>query len=168
MRKVLKWVGSILLVFMIFVASKTYVSSQAHLARIYQIPEETVVILKNEESIARGKHIFQFRGCEACHSAKGYLNLSSSDQQYATHLDLPSQDIPRMEGNVYLDNPAIGKVIASNLTPGKGGVGSEYKDQDWVRAIRHGVRPDGTALLFMPSTEFYFLSDEDLGGYCIY
>ena len=34
----------------------------------------------------------------------------------------------------------------------------------WVHAIRHGVRPDGTPLLFMPSTEFYFLSDEDLGA----
>ena len=73
-----------------------------------------------------------------------------------------------MEGNVYLDDPAIGKVIASNLTSGKGGVGSEYEDEDWVRAIRHGVRPDKTPLLFMPSTEFYFLSDADLRAVIAY
>jgi len=73
-----------------------------------------------------------------------------------------------MEGHVYMDDPAIGKVIASNLTPGKGGVGATYNDSDWVRAIRHGVRPDGTPLLFMPSTEFYFLSDRDVGAVIAY
>jgi mono/diheme cytochrome c family protein len=73
-----------------------------------------------------------------------------------------------MEGNIYLDDPAIGKVIASNLTSGKGGVGSQYTDQDWVQAIRHGIRSDKTPLLFMPSTEFYFLSDEDLGAVIAY
>ncbi|HEU4745903.1 MAG TPA: c-type cytochrome, partial [Anaerolineales bacterium] len=103
------------------------------------------------------QHIFRFRGCEACHSGGGSLNVDS-------HLNLPSQDLPNMEGNIYLDDPAIGRVIASNLTSGKGGVGSFYTDQDWVQAIRHGVRPDRTPLLFMPSTEFYFLSDEDLGA----
>ena len=74
-----------------------------------------------------------------------------------------------MEGNIYLDDPAIGKVVASNLTEGKGGVAGKYtSDQDWVRAIRHGVRPDGTPLLFMPATEFYFLSDQDLAQVIAY
>jgi len=59
-------------------------------------------------------------------------------------------------------------VVASNLTSGKGGVGGEYTDEGWVKAIRHGVRMDGTPLLFMPSTEFYFLSDEDLGAVIAY
>jgi len=38
------------------------------------------------------------------------------------HLNLPSQDIPLMEGNIYMDDPAVGQVVASNLTTGKGGV----------------------------------------------
>jgi len=67
-----------------------------------------------------------------------------------------------------MDDPAIGKVIASNLTTGKGGVGGDYTDAGWVKAIRHGVRMDGTPLLFMPSVEFYFLSDEDLGAVIAY
>jgi mono/diheme cytochrome c family protein len=37
-----------------------------------------------------------------------------------------------------------------------------------VKAIRHGVRMDGTPLLFMPSTEFYYLSDRDLGAVIAY
>ncbi len=41
-------------------------------------------------------------------------------------------------------------------------------DADLVRGIRHGVRKDGTGLLFMPSTEFYYLSDDDLGDVIAY
>jgi mono/diheme cytochrome c family protein len=120
------------------------------------------------ESIERGRHIFQFRGCEACHSGGGYVDISDSDQPLDSHLRLPSQDVPHMEGNIYLDDPAVGKVVASNLTSGKGGVGNSYTDQDWIHAIRHGIRSDKTPLLFMPSTEFYFLSDQDLGSVIAY
>jgi mono/diheme cytochrome c family protein len=62
-----------------------------------------------------------------------------------------------------MDNPALGQVITPNLTSGVGGIGAERTDSDLIRAIRHGIRPDGTPLLFMPSTEFYYLSDGDLG-----
>lgn len=65
-------------------------------------------------------------------------------------------------GRVFLDEPAIGRFVASNLTRGKGGVGASYTDDDWVRAIRHGVGPDGKALLIMPSQEFFNLSDADV------
>ena len=68
-------------------------------------------------AIAHGKRIFQFRGCEACHGEQ-------------------------LEGKVYLEDPALGQVNASNLTTGQGGVGSEYTDSDWVRAICYGIRPD--------------------------
>jgi mono/diheme cytochrome c family protein len=50
-----------------------------------------------------------------------------------------------------------------NLTAGTGGVGANNTDEDWVRAIRHGVGHDGRGLLLMPSRDFYSLSDEDLG-----
>lgn len=166
MKKVLKWVGivcSALAGLMVIASVVIYAKSQARLARIYDMPEETVAIPSDPASVERGRHIFQFRGCEACHSAGGYLDLSGSDQALDAHLSLPSRDIPHMEGNIYLDDPAVGRVVASNLTSGKGGVAGGYTDRDWVHAIRHGIRPDGTALLFMPSTEFYFLSDEDLG-----
>jgi mono/diheme cytochrome c family protein len=67
-----------------------------------------------------------------------------------------------------LDNPAIGQVITPNLTGGKGGKGDQLTDEDLIRAIKHGIREDGTPLLFMPSTEFYFLSDKDLGNVLAY
>ena len=69
---------------------------------------------------------------------------------------------------VYLDNPAIGQVITPNLTFGTGGIGALRTDEDLIRAIKQGIRSDGTSLLFMPSTEFYFLSDADLGKVLAY
>src|SRR5574339_1094457 len=170
MKKLLKWVGAgfgALVGLMVIVLVAIYFQSQARLTRVYAVPEEVVAIPGDSASVEYGQHIFRFRGCEACHSGGGYLDVPS-DQEAESHLNLPSQDVPHMEGNIYLDDPAIGKVMASNLTAGKGGVGSQYGDRDWVRAIRHGIRPDGTPLLFMPSTEFYFLSDEDLGAVIAY
>jgi len=137
-----------------------YISSQNRLTRVYEIPDEAVAIPTDIESLERGEHIFRFRGCEACHSAGG-SSYVSTDEDFGmqAHLNLPSQD---------MDDPAVGRVVASNLTSGAGGVGGEYTDESWVKAIRHGVRMDGTPLLFMPSTEFYFLSDEDLGAVIAY
>jgi mono/diheme cytochrome c family protein len=146
MKKILKWVGIVLgglagLVVIALIA--IYAMSQSRLTHVYKVTEEVVVIPTDAASIENGKHIFQFRGCEACHGEN-------------------------LEGTVYLDDPAIGKVISSNLTTGKGGVGSARSDSDSVRAIRHGVRKDGTGVLFMPSTEFYYLSDKDLGDVIAY
>ena len=169
MKRLLKWIGGIFFAFVILISVGVYISSQKRLTRVYEIPDETVFIPTDVESLEYGEHIFQFRGCEACHSAGGSSYIATGEEfGMQEHLNLPSQNIPLMEGNVYMDDPAIGKVIASNLTSGKGGVGGEYTDAGWVRAIRHGIRMDGTPLLFMPSTEFYFLSDEDLGAVIAY
>jgi mono/diheme cytochrome c family protein len=166
MKTFLKWVGivfgalvGLIVVGLVFI----YFSSQARLTRTYELPDETVAIPTDPAARERGGHIFRFRGCEACHSGGGSLDAAEE-----SHFDLPSQSLPSMEGNIYLDDLAIGRVIASNLTSGKGGVGDDYADEDWVRAIRHGIRPGKTPLLFMPSTEFYYLSDEDLGAVIAY
>jgi mono/diheme cytochrome c family protein len=146
MKKFLKWVGIIFaaLIGVILIAvTVIYFQTKARFTRIYETPNDIVTISTDAESIERGKRIFQYRGCEGCHGEN-------------------------LEGKVYLDNPAIGKVISQNLTTGSGGVGSALSDEDWVRSIRYGIRPNGTPLLFMPSTEFYYLSDEDLGDVIAY
>ena len=171
MKKFFKWVGIVfgaLLGLIVIGLVLVNVKAQQRLTTIYEIPNENVVIPTDQESIARGRHIFRFRGCEACHSEGGYVDVTDSIQSLDSHLNLPSQDTPHMEGNIYLDDPALGQVVASNLTTGKGGVGDQYTDQGWVHAIRHGVRSDGTPLVFMPATEFYFLGDEDLGQVIAY
>jgi mono/diheme cytochrome c family protein len=171
MKKFLKRVGiglGLLAGLMFLSLAVIYYKTQARLRHVYDLPQETIVISMEAESIERGRHIFQFRGCEACHSEGEVIDLPEAEQAPNAHLNLPSRDVPHMEGNIYLDDPAVGRVVASNLTSGLGGVASSYTDEGWARAIRHGVRADGTPLLFMPSTEFYFLSDEDLAAVIAY
>ena len=52
----------------------------------------------------------------------------------------------------------VADLVAPNLTR----VVPSYSDAELARAIRHGVRRDGTGLFAMPSASFYHLSDEDL------
>ena len=136
-------VVAILVGIIVFVNVVFYALGESRLKRKYITPQETVSIPGGETSLSEGKRIFQYRGCEACHGEK-------------------------LEGLVYLDNPAIGQVITPNLTTGEGGVGAQRTDEDLLRAIRHGIRPDRTPLLFMPSTEFYYLSDTDVGRVIAY
>ena len=141
MKKSLKWISiltGILLGLLALAVLGLYGLGQMRLNKVYDVLKEMVFIPTDEGSLSEGKRIFQYRGCEACHGEE-------------------------LQGLVYLENPAIGQVITPNLTTGFGGIGASRTDEDLVRAIRHGLRPDGTPLLFMPSTEFYYLSDEDLG-----
>jgi mono/diheme cytochrome c family protein len=62
----------------------------------------------------------------------------------------------------------IGTIDAPNLTAGQGGVQATFSDDDLVRAIRHGVDPEGHALIVMPSAAFNYLSAEDLGSIIAY
>ena len=146
MKATLKWAGITLGTIaglLILAMLGLYGMGQMRLNKKYEIPVQRVTIPSDAKSLAEGKRIFQYRGCEACHGEN-------------------------LQGLVYMDNPALGQVITPNLTTGQGGIGSQRTDEDLIRAIKHGVRPDGTPLLFMPSTEFYFLSDEDLGKVLAY
>lgn len=141
MKALLKWVMIIvggLIGLVLIIGLILYGIGQARLNRIYTITPRMVKIPADEKSLREGKRIFQYRGCEACHGEE-------------------------LQGVIYLENPALGQVITPNLTKGEGGVGSERTDLDLVRAVKYGVDSDGKALLFMPSTEFYYLSDLDLG-----
>ena len=146
MKPTLKWIGIVVGVIVGLLVIGTlllYGRGQARLRTVYEIPVQSIAIPNDEISLQEGKRIFQYRGCEACHGEQ-------------------------LQGVVYMDNPALGLVVTPNLTTGQGGIASERTDEDLIRAIKHGVRPDGTPLLFMPSTEFYYLSDKDLSEVLAY
>jgi mono/diheme cytochrome c family protein len=73
-----------------------------------------------------------------------------------------------MGGDVFIDFAILVKLSADNLTTGRGGVGASYSDEDWVRAIRHGIGPNRKPLLFMPSHEYNVLSDGDVAALIAY
>lgn len=120
-----------------------YGLGQYRLNRTYTVTPTTFALPDGADTLLEGQRIFRYRGCEACHGED-------------------------LQGLVYMDNPAVGQVITPNLTKGAGGIGGERSDLDLVRAIRHGLDPDGKPLLFMPSTEFYYLSECDLAAVLAY
>lgn len=143
--KVLKWIG-ILLAGLIGLAAVLiivlYVIGNARLTRRYSIQPEAVIIPTDTASIQQGQRLAT-RLCSHCHGE----NFS---------------------GTVILNDPTIGYISASNLTPGKGGSGNALTDADWVLALRHGVDPEGRPLLGMPSEYYYYMNDQDLGAMIAY
>ena len=63
---------------------------------------------------------------------------------------------------------AAGFVRAPDITSSKASLVNNYREADWVRAIRHGVGPDRRALLFMPSEEYNRLADDDFAALVAY
>lgn len=120
-----------------------YLVTSQRFAKTYDIEVETLLIPGDSATVAHGRHIVLTRGCQECHGEN-------------------------LQGHIFMDNGAMGRIVGSNLTSGEGGVGRTFQDADWIRALRHGVGADGKPLLLMPSEEYYFLSDYDLGALIAY
>jgi cytochrome c553 len=108
--------------------------------------------------------------------AYGYANVNSrADRTYAVtppSLQIPHGDAAAIErgrylatsvascvdchdsdfgGKVFIDVGPMATLYGSNLTRGRGGVGASQSDEDFVRALTHGVKPDGKSVVYMPS-----------------
>lgn len=70
-------------------------------------------------------------------------------------------------GGVMVDDPMIGRLLAPNLTMGRGSVTTAFTARDWDRAVRHGVKPDGHGTV-MPSEDFKNMSDQELSDIVTY
>jgi mono/diheme cytochrome c family protein len=142
-RVIIKWTGRLLaavLVLALVGAGVVYAASERKLRRTYDTSVDSVRVPTDAASIARGEHLVRnVINCTLCHGDD-------------------------LGGAVYSNSPAIGTVAGPNLTRGKGGIGADYTDMDYVRAIRRGVRRDGRSLIVMPSEVFTHLSQEDLGA----
>ena len=62
----------------------------------------------------------------------------------------------------------MARLPGPNLTRGKGGIGSHYSDADWIRALKHGLRRDGSPLVVMPSQWFSELTASDMAAMIAY
>src|SRR5690606_1051994 len=103
----------------------------------YQITPVPIGIPIAQGSAERGAHLYATRGCADCHGGD-------------------------LGGAKVVDEPPVGRLYGPNLTKGQGGVVADYRDEDWVRAIRHGVNPQGRPLVLMPSMEYSEFSEQDL------
>ncbi len=145
MKRAFKWIARILggLVILLLVAAVVmYAMGSSKLSRTFDVSVASLVIPTDSVSLARGEHIVATSGCRMCHGE----NLA---------------------GTVMVDAPPF-RFVAPNLTSGAGGVGSQFSAEDFDRAIRHGVAPDGRFLMIMPSSALHELSDTDASALIAY
>ncbi len=103
-------------------------------------------VAQAEPSLERGEYLVRgIAGCGNCHTPLG-----------------PEGPVMEMElaGRVVEDNPAF-LAVGANLTPA--GRIADWSDADLARAIREGIRPDGTVIgPPMPFALYRGLADDDL------
>lgn len=136
MKKVLKWIGIGLVVLVglvVVIAGGMILSTNSRLNKSYShIQAEPLSIPTDAASLAIGQHWAEMQ-CQDCHGED-------------------------LGGGPFFEDPALGYVDAANLTSGTGGIGATYTDEDWVLAIRHGVKQDDTSVFIMPSNDYYYLT----------
>ncbi len=145
MGRVVRWIG-LLLVVVVAVAAvgATVVFVASNRALDDRVAVSPAAPVLGHGSVERGKHLYTaVAGCINCHGNDG-------------------------GGGPFITDPTLALLNAPNLTRGKGGVGAKYSDADYDRAIRRGLRPDGTRLLIMPSWSFAALSDSDAASVVAY
>jgi mono/diheme cytochrome c family protein len=130
---------ALVLAFALYIFARSEYALRTHV----RVNEAALAIPTDAEAIARGEHIAITRGCTDCHT-------------------------PDLGGRVVMEAPPIGRMAAPNLTRGNGGVRADFSDTDYERAIRHGLKADGTALLFMPTRDFAALTDADVADLIAY
>jgi mono/diheme cytochrome c family protein len=142
--RMLGWVVLVLAVLVCGIGVWAYAASASMLNKIYQVPSTPVTIPTDAAAIERGAHLVLSVGtCATCHDDD-------------------------LGGKVYAEMGPVGVVAGRNLTRGRGGIGGTFTDADWVRAIRYGVRHDGTTLIMMPSEVYTRFTDADLGAIIAY
>jgi mono/diheme cytochrome c family protein len=144
-RRIIIALGGLVILLMLAIAA-VYLMSENIYNREYlnhHIPVDVIPIPTDRTSVSRGEHLATIFLCRQCHGE----NLG---------------------GAIFPVPVEIAKLAAPNLTSGAGGIGATNTDDDWVRAIRHGVGHDGRGLGGMPSRVFYYLGDQDLGALIAY
>ncbi len=89
--------------------------------------------------VAAGAKLARLFGCGGCHT-------------------------PSLRGQVLVDDPGFGRIVAPNVTLAAKG----YTDVQLAQIIRAGVRPDGRGLYVMPSESFSRMSDPEIASLIAY
>ena len=119
-------------------AAVVWLISDSRLNQRISVAPETIGVPTDITAIQRGAHLAGAVAiCQSCHGAT-------------------------LGGGVVVDNAEL-RIVAPNLTHGRGGVGASFATSDFVRAIRYGLDPSGRLLLSMPADAYFSFSDADLG-----
>ncbi|MBC5765585.1 c-type cytochrome [Ramlibacter albus] len=143
MKRWIKWtVGAVvgILVVACAAAAVGWNMASSRMTRQVKVDVKPVAYVEDAQSLERGKYLFESRGCVDCHGANG-------------------------GGRTFVDDGAL-KIAGPDIT--KGGATAQYQPVDWVRAIRHGVKKNGTPAMIMPSEDYNRFTDADLASLVAY
>jgi len=142
MRRALRWFRNAIaavVVLMLVAAATVYALSERVIRRTYDEPLVTISIPTDSASIAEGGRIALIHGCRGCHARD-------------------------MSGQVWEDDAWFGRQNAPSLPD----AAQRYSDEELIRIIRRGVRPDGRSVWSMTSEMFAPLTDADVGKIIAY
>lgn len=129
--------GSLVLLAAAILATGIFLAERKQQRRV-DVAAQAVPYKSDAAALERGRYLYASRGCVDCHGANG-------------------------AGRTFVDDGAL-TIAGPNITTGPGGVVAAYQPVDWVRAIRHGVTPQGRALMVMPSEDYNRFTDDDLAA----
>ncbi|MBZ2206732.1 cytochrome c [Massilia soli] len=118
------------------------VLGERKMARLITVPVSKVDLRTDAAHLENGRYLFSTRGCADCHGANG-----------------AGKEVVAEAGTL---------VISPNITRGAGSATAHYATIDWVRTLRHGVKPDGTPVMVMPSEDYNRLTDDDTSAIISY
>lgn len=135
---VYEWIFQTTLTIIVILAGALNAIGNSHMMKKYELQVESVLIPTDHESIERNRKRVAAL-CADCHGA-----------------DYARQPL--------VHDPGIGFIPAPNPTSGQGGAVSGFTDQDWIQVLRHGIdHQEGRTLIAMPSMNYFYLNDMDLG-----
>lgn len=120
------------------VAAYLWLLSETIIQRHYPLFSMDVYYKTDAATLARGEHILKLTGCAGCHGE----NLRGA-------LIKPYPWFP---------------IWAPNLTRSL----RTLNDEQFARAVKFGVHPDGTSLWAMPSSSYMYMNDTDLSDMIAY
>lgn len=140
--RILKWAARIvsgLLVAVLVVYGVFSFLFHQHASKKYSVTVRNIPIPDDPATIEEGRHLYGIKGCGECHGAD-------------------------LRGKIVVDDPAIGRIAGGNITYGTGGLPESYDNEDWLKALRHGLSTSNKPLLLMPSEEFTRMDDHDIAA----
>ncbi len=134
--------GSLVVLVVLFY-TKIYISTNNRLNKRYEVTTHALPIQYDSASYELGKRLIVAKGCTDCHGDD-------------------------LGGKIFIDDPALGLIVASNITYGNGGLASDYDEYDWTLALKHGIRRNMKPLWIMPSHEYTRFSDNEVAAIIAY
>jgi mono/diheme cytochrome c family protein len=113
-------------------------AGERKMARTVALQVRPLEVAPDAALIEQGRYLYNSRGCAECHGPDG-----------------AGKTIVRDSGMF---------VMAPNITAGPNGTTAGYGVLDWVRTVRHGVKPNGNPVMMMPSEDYSRLTDEDMAA----